>query len=479
MKKLLLLFAGLATWGWTMAGVVLPDIIGDHMVLQQNSAARLWGWADPDAVVKIRTSWGEKVSTRSDADGRWAVAVKTPAASFEPQRIVVESGEKVTLENILIGEVWLAGGQSNMEMGLAGFLNCPVAHANEVIARAGAQRHKIRYVKIDRAQSMTPQERATGRWKEFTPQTAPLCTAVGYFFAEMVSDVLGIPVGIIDCTWGGSRVESWMDRSTLESYSGPEADDLSEEGMNRWPAESLRPLKMYNAMIHPITGYTIRGFLWYQGESNVGGHEWYDRHFADMVALWRGLWGLGEIPFYYVEIAPYPYTQGDLAARLREAQCRALDLIPNSGMISTNDLVEPYEEPNIHPANKHDVGRRLAYMALARTYGVPGVAWESPRYRSVEVAGGKAWITLSPVPTGYNRMKDIEGFEICGADRVFHPAQVAIGPAPEFRLIVSSPAVAEPVAVRYCFKDFVLGNLADTRGMPVIPFRTDDFPLGE
>ena len=320
MKKLLLLFAGLAAWGCATAAIVLPEIIGSDMMLQQNADARLWGWADPDAMVKVRTSWGAKATVHSDAGGHWAVSVRTPAASFEPQRITVESSEKITLDNVLIGEVWLAGGQSNMEMGLGGFWCCPVAGANETIARAGAQRHKIRYVKIERAQSMTPQERAAGKWREFTPATAPQCTAAGYFFAEMVSDVLGIPVGIIDCTWGGSRVESWMDRATLESYTAPEADDLTEEGMKAWPDECLHPLKMYNAMVHPIAGYTIRGFLWYQGESNVGGHEWYDRHLADMVALWRRIWGQGELPFYYVEIAPYPYTQGDLAARLREAQ---------------------------------------------------------------------------------------------------------------------------------------------------------------
>ena len=477
MKKTLLFLAALAVTFRVAAKVELPEIIGSDMMLQQNADARLWGWADPDAAVKIRTSWGEKVATRSDADGRWSVTVKTPAASFEPQRITVESGEKVTLDNVLIGEVWFAGGQSNMEMGLGGFWNCPVFRSNDCIARAGAQRHKIRYVKINRTMSMTPEERVTGKWVEFTPQTAPLCTAVGYFFAEMVSDVLGIPVGIIDCTWGGSRVEGWMDRETLESYTGPGAEDLSEEAMKAWPAESLQPLKMYNAMVHPLIGYTIRGFLWYQAESNIGGHEWYDRHFADMVALWRREWGQGEIPFYYVEIAPYQYCNGDLSARLREAQCRALDLIPNSGMISTNDLVEPYEEFNIHPANKHGVGYRLAGMALARTYGIPNIAWESPRYRSMEIIDGKAWITLSPTPMGYNRMQGIEGFEICGADRVFHPAQVAIGPDPDFKLIVSSPEVPEPVAVRYCFKEFQIGNLADIRGLPVIPFRTDDFPF--
>lgn len=476
MKKILLLLASL-TAAWSVAARVdLPEIIGSNMLLQQNASARLWGWADTRATVRIETSWGAKATVKSDDDGRWMAEVRTPAGSYEPQTITITSGEKVVLDNVLIGEVWFAGGQSNMEMGLNCWMNCPVARSNEVIARANTWRDKIRYVKIAKAASMTPEPRASGRWNEFTPQTAPWCSAVGFFFAERLNEALDVPVGIIDCTWGGSRIESWIDRETLESYDvAPE--ELSDEGMKAlWPDECLYPLTKFNGMVSPVTDYTIRGFLWYQGESNLRGHDWYARRMADMVALWRRLWREGDIPFYYVECAPYDHGTGDLAARMREAQVRALDLIPNSGIVSTNDLVEPYENVNIHPRNKHDIGYRLAYQALRKTYGFEHIVCDSPRYESMEVRDGKIYVSMKNVPFGYERLTGIEGFEICGADRVFRPAEVAIGPAPGFQLIVSSPGVPEPVAVRYCFRDFQIGNLHAVRGLPVLPFRTDDFP---
>lgn len=469
MKRILLLIAALAAAWNAAAKVDLPEIIGDNMVLQQNTEVRLWGWADPRAAVKIEASWGAKCAVKSGDDGRWEAMLKTPAGGYEPQRITITSGERVTLDNVLIGEVWFAAGQSNMEMGILGFHNCPVARSNEVIARADARRNKIHYVKIPKTASHTPQERVAGRWNEFTSETAPLCTAVGYFFAEMLGDVLEVPVGIIDCSWGGSRVESWSSRELLDTYPDIDCSEQAIAAVDEW----LRPLVMYNGMLHPVAGYTIRGYLWYQGESNVGAHTVYPERLNNMVGLWRKLWGQGELPFYFVEIAPFNYWGSDLSAFLREAQCRAQDVIANSGMVSTNDLVEPYEWCNIHPLNKHDIGYRLAYMALNRTYGKKNVRCDSPRFRSMEIVDGKAVVTLTNAEYGFNRLVGIEGFELCGADGVFHPAQAAIDA--QMRVVVSSDEVAEPVAVRYCFRNFKIGNLANTWGLPVIPFRTDDF----
>ena len=324
-------------------------------------------------------------------------------------------------------------------------------------------------MKIPKTASYTPEERVAGRWNEFSTETAPLCTAVGYFFAEMLNDVLGVPVGVIDCSWGGSRVESWTSREILETYSDI---DISEKGIAATD-EWLRPLVMYNGMLRPVAGYTVRGYLWYQGESNVGAHTVYAERLANMVKLWRGLWGQGELPFYFVEIAPFNYWGSDLSAFLREAQCRAQDMIPNSGMVSTNDLVEPYEWCNIHPANKHDIGYRLACMALNRTYGKKAVHCDSPRFRSAEFADGKAVVSLDNAEYGFNRLVGIEGFELCGSDGVFHPADVSVDG--QMRLVVSSKEVPEPSAVRYCFRNFQIGNLANSWGLPVIPFRTDDF----
>lgn len=269
-------------------------------------------------------------------------------------------------------------------------------------------------MKIPHAAAYTPQDRTAGSWTPCTTATAAKFTAAGYFFAEMLNDVLGVPVGIIDCSWGGSRVESWMSREVLSGYSDI---DLTEEGISR-VAQHLRPMVMYNAMLRPVAGYTVRGFLWYQGESNVGRYMDYAARLADMVSLWRGLWAQDDLPFYYVEIAPFEYGNGK-SPYLREAQCRAQELIPNSGMICTNDLVEPYEFCNVHPKNKRDVGYRLAFMALNKTYGMKEIACQSPQYESMEIRDGKARIRFKYMDQGFNRMADIRGFEICGADKVF------------------------------------------------------------
>lgn len=473
MKRSVLLLMGLvAVWN-VAAKVELPEQVGSNMVLQQNASVRLWGWADPRAAVRVSTTWGAEATAKCDRDGRWEVRLQTPAGSYAPQQVTIESGERVVLDNVLIGEVWLAGGQSNMEMSLNGFNNCPTIDANEVIARAATRRDRIRYVKIPRTISYTPQERVSGRWNCLTPETAPGFSAVGYFYAEMLNDVLDVPVGVIDCNWGGSILEAWCDRATLEAY--PDMD-LTEEGIERIKSYTQRPMEMYNAMIHPLTPYTLRGFIWYQGESNIDRYPVYAERMARMVELWRNVWGGGEMPFYFVEIAPYSYgnNDADKAAYLREQQCMVQEMIPSSGMVSTNDLVYPYEDVNIHPANKRDVGYRLAYWALNRTYGMENIVCESPRFKSVEFADGKAIVTLSSLHGGYNRLRGIEGFEVCGADGVFHPAEVSVDG--KLRLIVSSAEVPAPTAVRYCFRNFKVGNLADTRGLPVIPFRTDDFP---
>ena len=330
MKRILLLFIALAAvWG-AAAKIRLPEIIGNDMVLQQNAEVRLWGWAEPYAAVKVETSWGAGAAVKSDAEGRWVVSVRTPAGSYEPQRITFASGDRVTFDRVLIGEVWFAGGQSNMEMPLGGFWQCPVTDANEIIARAGAKSGKLHYVKIPHAAAYMPQDRTAGSWTPCMTATAAKFTAAGYFFAEMLNDVLGVPVGIIDCSWGGSRVESWMSREVLSGYSDI---DLTEEGISR-VAQHLRPMVMYNAMLRPVAGYTVRGFLWYQGESNAGRWDMdYAARLFDMVSLWRGLWGRDDLPFYYVEIAPFEYGNGK-SPYLRFAQIGRL----SAAVLERSDL---------------------------------------------------------------------------------------------------------------------------------------------
>ena len=301
MKKMLLLLFGLAAVWSVAAKVTLPDAIGSNMVLQQNTDVKLWGWADPHAAVKVEASWGAKASAKSDGEGRWEVTLKTPAGSYEPQRITVASGDKRVLDNVLIGEVWFCSGQSNMDMPLGGYWNGLIEGGNEVIACADAQRDRIRFLKVAYSQGYTPQDRVPGAWNEFTTATAARCSATAYFFAEMLSRALNVPVGVIDSSWGGSRIECWTPRAALETY--PDID-LDEKAVAELP-DYMRPMAMYNAMVYPLTRYAVRGFLWYQGESNIGRHTEYAARMADMVAGWRAQWGLGELPFYFVEIAPF------------------------------------------------------------------------------------------------------------------------------------------------------------------------------
>lgn len=470
MKKIFLSLAGLVAALCVSAKVSLPEIIGDNMVLQQNADVMLWGWADPHASVKIRTSWGAKASAVSNDDGYWQTTVRTPEGGFVPQRITVRSGETVTLENILIGEVWFASGQSNMEMSLGGYWNAYVEGADDAIAFADEQRDRIRYLRAGYSQSYTPKNRAEGKWNVFNTATAPRCSATAYFFAETLSRALNVPVGVIDSSWGGSRLECWTSREKLAAY--PDID-LSESAYEAEKELHMRPMAMYNAMVLPFAKYTLRGFLWYQGESNIGHHDVYAQRMADMVEAWREAWGGEQKPFFFVEIAPFNYGHG-LAAYLREAQYEAQKLIPGSGMVSTNDLVEPYESANIHPADKRDVGRRLAFWALNRTYGREQVACEGMRFRSMDILDGKAFLSFDfTAASGFGRLTDIRGFEICGPDHVFHPAEASV--EDNKRIVVCSPKVSEPVAVRYGFGDFMPGNVVDRRRMPLVPFRTDDF----
>ncbi len=452
------------------AKVELPEIIGDNMVLQQRTQVKLWGKTKANTPVTIRASWGgQAVTVKAAADGRWTAQLQTPEASFTPYSITLSDGEALTVNNILVGEVWFCSGQSNMEMPLNGFWHCPVLNANEDIAQAARFKSSIRMATIAKTAALTPQEQCKGTWKECVPENAVWFSATAYHFAQSLTQALGVPVGIINCSWGGSRVEGWLPREILETY--PDID-LKEAGSKEgW--EYLQPMIMYNGMLKPMQNYTVKGFLWYQGESNVGKHDTYAARLATMVELWRKEWGLGELPFYFVEIAPYNYGEGDAAAYLREAQYKAQALIPNSGMICTNDLVEPYERINIHPRNKTDVGKRLSYMALANTYGMKSVTCRGPEYQSMEVRDGKILCTLALNGEGYNRMEDLQGFEIAGEDKVFYPGDARIV---DHRFIeVKSDKVPAPLAVRYCFRNFQVGNMAGTRELPMVPFRTDNW----
>lgn len=479
-------FAMLAALTLTMVGaqakVRLPHILGDNMVLQQQSEARLWGWAKAGKTVKVSVSWSDAVYTvKADRDGRWLVKVKTPKAGYTPLSITFDDGDQVTLKNILSGEVWVCGGQSNMEMPVKGFGHCPVEGYNDEVINA-RQYRGIHYVKIPSIMRMTPQEDAQCEWKEVSPETVGDASATGYFFAQVVNRALDIPVGLIMANKGGSRVESWLTKENLEKYTQEPTDSMGIVNFKpQW--DYHRAMLWGNGTFHPILNYTVKGILYYQGCSNVGdpGNQ-YSERMKLLVDQWRTQFALGEIPFYFVEIAPYWYDneEADWGARLREQQYRASKIIPNSGLVSTNDLAYPYEKKQIHPCQKRQVGQRLAYLALNKTYGMWSVGAVSPSFKDMKIEGDSVFVHLNDLFGGVSRVEDIEGFEVAGEDRVFHPAtckyfvRTADGQRDE-SILLQSKEVKNPIAVRYCFRNFQVGNLKNAAGLPLFPFRTDNW----
>ena len=472
-------FAAALLLGFAVAAgakVKLPSLVCDNMVLQQQTEVKLWGTATPKAEVRVTPSWsGQTATCRADANGRWTLKLATPEAGYTPYDITFDDGEVLTVSNVLVGEVWLAAGQSNMEMTLRGFGGCPTENGLDDAIGAATQAAHVRMFNVPRRQTFTPQEECGGRW--MTTQRFDEVmdfSATAFYFASNLSRALQVPVGIVNCSFGGTRVESWLPREILETYPDIKTDSVS---ISQQKPEYERPMVTYNGMFRAVRHYTVKGIVWYQGCGNVGSHQTYAQRLATMVQQWRTEMEQPDVPFYFVEIAPYDYGSGDQAngARLREAQFKAQSLIPNSAMISTNDLVEPYERFNIHPRNKKDVGHRLSYLALNLTYGYKQVCCFGPQYKSWQAKGNEAWVMFDHLEMGICRNYDIRGFELAGDDRVFHPADSVWLHWQTNELVVSSKKVPKPAAVRYCFRDFQPGTLIGGNDLPAVPFRTDDW----
>ena len=463
-------------------------LVGDNMVVQQQTNVRLWGWTDKGsgAIVTLRTSWNKnKQKVKADANGRWEFMVATPAASFEAQKVTVSDGDETrSLTDVLIGEVWLASGQSNMEMPLHGFEGCPVENSAQHILESVRYKDRLHICTV--AISPHPEEvdTVTAVWKNCTPETARNFCAVGYFFGIRLTEALGCPVGVINSSLGATRVEGWTPCNIVSTYPGEnlESDECLNAHLVRpsYHVKRALPAVFYNGMIHPIEPYTIRGFLWYQAEANAHAPQTYAERLTNMVRSWRERWGQGDLPFYSVEICPYDYywlPDKSTAPLTREAQFKATEMLPHMGMVCTNDLVHDYEYWQIHPCMKKEVGDRLCLWALGDTYGMKGIDYRYPVYRSMKVEdterGKLIRITFDYADDGFNRNVGIEGFEICGADSVWHKASVGTSGR---QITVRSNEVPDPVAVRYAFKSWQLGNLKANSGLPVIPFRTDNFP---
>jgi len=484
--------------------VKLPAIISDHMVLQQDVPANVWGWAEPGEKVAV-TFAGQTASAVAGADGAWSAKVP-PTDAGTIGEMTITGKNSLTVRNVVVGEVWVCSGQSNMEWIVANSAN------PQEEARA-ANYPLLRMFTVTKKAATEPQQDCEGKWEVCTPETAPRFSAVGYFFARHVHQAIKQPLGMIHTSWGGTPAEFWVPTpilardpafqpivkawdNTVAAY--PKAKEAYTAALAQWreeekaakaggktPTRAPRaprggdafgsPGCLYNGMIEPVADYTIRGAIWYQGESNAGGAQLYKKLFPTMIKSWRAMWG-AEFPFLFVQLANYmarhPEPTDPNWARLREAQLETLEL-PRTGMAVAIDVGE---EKDIHPKNKQEVGRRLALVAEATVYYIDH-EFSGPIFTTGQAEEGKYRLSFRSAdglkPSAGDKL---EGFAIAGADRKFVWADAVIEGD---HVIVSSPQVAAPVAVRYGWADNPAVNLVNATGLPASPFRTDDWPQAQ
>ncbi|MFO1450111.1 MAG: sialate O-acetylesterase [Opitutaceae bacterium] len=488
------------------AELKLPAIIGDHMVLQQKQANPIWGWDTPGTAISV-TFAGQVYSAKAGGDGRWQVKLAAAPANPSPQTLKIAGSTTRVVQDVLVGEVWMCSGQSNMAWSLGQTYTGDIEGA--------ASRHPlIRLISVPQVGTQELQSDFKGAWEAATPESVKGFSAVGFLYGRYLHEILGVPVGLIDNAWGGSAAEAWIRRTTLdqearlkglmESTVKRETQLLSAEGkaefeasVAKWEAAAAaakaekkpaparpqswltgnsRPGNIFAGVVNPTLGYGMKGVIWYQGESNASRAVEYAELFPFMITEWRKEWGQGDFSFYWVQLADfkaYKEVPGESDwAELREAQTKTLAL-PNTGQAVIIDLGEARD---IHPRNKYDVASRLVRWALVKDYGLK-FPYRSPEYKSVEFAENRAVVTLDCFGGTLRAfdVPEVKGFALCGADRVWHWATGKIIAPNQVELTASG--VTAPVAVRYAWSDNPVCNLYSTDGLPVTPFRTDTFEL--
>ncbi len=489
------------------AQIKLPAVVGDNMVIQRDAKVSIWGWAAPNAKISISgTCMKAPASAVAGKDGKWSASFDSLGAGGPYTLSMKDSSDGSTLElkNILCGEVWLCSGQSNMEWSIA-------RSDNAAQETAAANYPMIRLFHIPKASSPDKQTDVSAKWMECTPENIPAFSAVAYFFGRNIHSELNVPVGLINSSWGGSVIQAWI---PTEGYEGldrledtlaqikqktPGSPEYTEnlkkaiESVQDWRTKAVEALRtgtfvpdlaavslnlpqnnhgiqgLYNAMIHPIIPYTIKGALWYQGESNrLDGMLYYEKKKA-LIEGWRKLWGVGDFPFYYVHLAPYKYPDEESLPLVWEAQLYSLN-IPNTGMALTNDIGN-YDD--IHPTNKQDVGKRLALWALAKDYGKKDIVYSGPLYKKVRFENGKAYVSFDHSGSGLTTRdgKSPDWFELAGDDGVFHKAQAKI--EGKDTVVVSSSEVKDPQVVRLGWNKRATPNLMNKEGLPTPAFSSD------
>jgi sialate O-acetylesterase len=466
------------------------------MVLQEGASVPIWGWGDEGATVTVRFQ-NQTVSTVVK-DGKWLVTLKGLKPGG-PDTLTITSGNAITLKNVLVGEVWLASGQSNMEFPLKQSHDA----ADDISTSANPMIHLL---KVRKARMESPTNDIGASWTECNPNTTPNFSAVEYYFARDLQKALHVPVGVIESDWGGTPAEVWMQREFLQANPqyrtevfgewviaedkyerrladyNKEKNEAKENGTeftNAAPRRPWKPGELYNGMIAPLAGYAIKGVLWYQGESNAGSPEdaWqYHTLFPDLIRNWRTVWGEGAFPFLLVQLAPYRDIQKlpseSSWASVREAQLKATQTLPNVGMAVITDVGDQH---NIHPTQKQPVGARLALAARGIAYH-EAVEYSGPVLKRTKIERNQIVLTFDHVDGGLEaRDGDLTGFAICGPDGKFVWANAEIKGLD--KVLVHSAKVAHPFAVRYGWANYPVVNLWNKAGLPASPFRTDDFEL--
>lgn len=460
MKKFLLTLTILfAISPLLFAKITLPSVFADNMVLQQNSDVAIWGWSNAGETVKIVASWASKdtVKVKADNTSAWKTTIKTVGAGG-PHSIKIIGDQGVTLNNVMLGEVWLCSGQSNMEMSV----NWKLINGEEEAAKANNP--NIRIFHVQKIGAEYPQQTCNATWTMCTPETMRATSAVGYFFAREIQQKLNVPVGIIVSAWGGTPAEVWIEKSRIDS--NPELNKAKyADKFDWWPGN---PGTLYNSMIYPVVPYGIAGALWYQGESNCGNYPIYSQLMKTLIENWRADFRK-DFPFYLVQIAPYTYGDKGTSEYIREQEEIVAKTVPNTGMVVITDLVDNIKD--IHPKDKLNVGKRLANYALAETYKQNVGAYKSPSFKSMQVEKGKVVLSFNDVLTGLKSTgKAPEKFLIAGEDQKFVPATAKIEGS---TVVLSSKLVKTPVAVRFCFDDAIMPDVFSNEGLPLAPFRTD------
>ncbi len=448
------------------AAVKLPSIIGDNMVLQRDRAVPIWGWDDAGAQISV-TIGDHTANTVAGDDGRWQVELPKMKAGG-PYEIVVKGSTTETVENVLFGEVWLCSGQSNMEWTVS-------RSSNPKEEIAAAKHPTIRHIKIPHRPSDKPESDVpSDGWKVCSPETVANFTGVGYFFGRHLSEELDVPIGLIGSNWGGTRIEPWTPPEGFKAV--PELKEIADNLANfpqkngKGQVNHQSPLALYNGMISPLLPYAIRGAIWYQGESNRGDGLLYEKKMHALIEGWREVWNDDDLPFYYVQLAPYRYggNNPDLLPLIWEAQKNVL-AVPNTGMAVTVDVATVRD---IHPPNKQAVGKRLALWALAKTYGQKDLVHSGPLYSSTKIDGNEVHVSFDHVGGGLVSRdgKPLTHFQVRGEGGEWVDAAAKIDGE---QVVVSADGVEKPVAVRFAWDQLAEPNLSNAEGLPASPFRSD------